>query len=249
MKYTARGIQISLITHGIFFALLFFLGSFIVSGKKPVLIDMTLSKPMVSGAGGLPAKKAGQQKLETRKEIKAHHVLEKSIMAEQSPVFPPSVSKHIPQVSSTTSGTVGKELFAGSGNDFLYGAETGALTSGKGIGGTASKTFSGEIDGPETAKKQYRREHYTYIWDLIKKNLYYPVMACKMGWEGKVVVSFVVSENGGMEDIKVIKTSGYSLLDKSAVETVRKSAPFPKPPVRAELIIPLVYKLQKEGIN
>ena len=33
--------------------------------------------------------------------------------------------------------------------------------------------------------------------------------------------------------LRVVETSGFPILDKSAAETVRNVAPFPKPPVRA----------------
>jgi protein TonB len=94
-------------------------------------------------------------------------------------------------------------------------------------------------------QKRYLREHFEYISALILKNLRYPPAARRMGWSGNVVVSFVVLENGSAEDIKVMKSSGFTLLDTNAVETVRKVSPFPKPPVRAELRIPVQYRLDQ----
>lgn len=98
-------------------------------------------------------------------------------------------------------------------------------------------------DSSEKARQRYIREHFAYIRDIITKNLSYPYMARKMGWEGRVTVSFVVSENGSASDIKIIESSGFDILDKNALETVKKVSPFPKPPVRAEVIIPIVYRL------
>ena len=69
-------------------------------------------------------------------------------------------------------------------------------------------------------------------------------MARKMGWSGKVLVSFIVYETGNAENIKIMESSGFAALDKNAVETIRKVCPFPKPPVKAELIIPVVYRLE-----
>ena len=68
-------------------------------------------------------------------------------------------------------------------------------------------------------------------------------MARKRGLEGKVVVSFIVCADGETQDITITESSGFELLDRSAVEAVRKASPFPKPPVKAALIIPVVYKL------
>ncbi|MDP2278545.1 MAG: energy transducer TonB, partial [Nitrospirota bacterium] len=109
------------------------------------------------------------------------------------------------------------------------------------IGSAASGSGSGS--SIEKAKMRYLKEHFVYIRDMIMKNISYPHMARKMGWEGRVVISFVVEESGRVEDIRVIESSGIGLLDKNAVQTIIKASPFPKPPVKAALIIPVVYKL------
>jgi protein TonB len=101
----------------------------------------------------------------------------------------------------------------------------------------------GDATVAEKSKHRYLREHFAYIRDLITKRLVYPYQARKMGWGGKVTVSFVVNEDGSVHEIKVVESSGVPLLDKSAMETVRIVAPFPKPPLRAEIVIPVMFKL------
>ena len=59
-----------------------------------------------------------------------------------------------------------------------------------------------------------------------------------------MTVSFIVYESGHVENIKILESSGFGMLDKSAVETIKRVCPLPKPPVRAELIVPIVYKLE-----
>ncbi len=78
-----------------------------------------------------------------------------------------------------------------------------------------------------------------YIKEAIRKKLIYPSLARRRGWEGKVVLSFVVCEDGSLSDIKVVEGSGFAILDKNAVVTVGKISPLPKPPLRAELVIPI----------
>jgi len=41
----------------------------------------------------------------------------------------------------------------------------------------------------------------------------------------------------------VVESSGHGILDRNVVDTIREVQPFPKPPVRAELVIPVVYVL------
>jgi len=96
---------------------------------------------------------------------------------------------------------------------------------------------------PEKAQQRYLKEHFTYIRDLITKRLIYPSMARRMHWSGKVVVAFVITEDGSVHNTRVVETSGFSILDNSALETVRNAAPFPKPPVRAEIVIPISFKM------
>jgi len=71
----------------------------------------------------------------------------------------------------------------------------------------------------------------------------YPAVARRNGWQGKVLVSFVICLDGRVEDIRIEKSSGFALLDKNAVTIIKESAPFPNPPVRATLIVPIDYSL------
>lgn len=96
---------------------------------------------------------------------------------------------------------------------------------------------------PVSPQKQYLKAHFSYIKDAVQLKTSYPAMARKMGWEGKVLLSFVISTSGYVEAIKIIKSCGFKALDQNAIKTVRQCAPFPKPPVNAELILPITYRL------
>jgi periplasmic protein TonB len=95
----------------------------------------------------------------------------------------------------------------------------------------------------ESAKQKYLKEHFTYIRDLIQKKLTYPRIARQMGWTGKVVISFIINTDGNVRDITVTEGSGFDILDKNTIEIVKKSSPFPMPPVEAQLLIPVKYNL------
>jgi len=112
-------------------------------------------------------------------------------------------------------------------------------------GPIASDTAPSDAAAPSSpmGKKEYIKAHFLYIMDDIQKNISYPRLARKMGWEGKVVVSFVICEDGTVVNIKIVKSSGFALLDKNAVESIKKAVPFPSPPVRAELVVPVSYRL------
>ncbi len=96
----------------------------------------------------------------------------------------------------------------------------------------------------EEQKTRYVKEHFAYIRDLIMRNITYPRTARRMGWAGKVTISFLVCENGRVEDIRILESSGHEVLDQNAIEAVRKSCPMPRPPVAAQLVVPVVYRIE-----
>ena len=49
----------------------------------------------------------------------------------------------------------------------------------------------------------------------------YPMIARKKGWQGRLLLNVRVSENGDVISVKVLKTSGFKVLDKTSVETIK----------------------------
>ncbi len=86
--------------------------------------------------------------------------------------------------------------------------------------------------------------NFEYIRNLILKNLTFPATARNRGLTGKIVVSFLLKEDGQVENIAIISGSGHEILDSNVVATIRRIAPFPKPPARAQLVLPIVYHLK-----
>ena len=50
----------------------------------------------------------------------------------------------------------------------------------------------------------------------------YPLIARKRGWQGKVKLGFFITPSGRIENIHVIDSSGYNVLDKSAIKSLRQ---------------------------
>lgn len=120
--------------------------------------------------------------------------------------------------------------------DSITGAGTGGSdipASGRGVPGTG---------GDAGGRAAYLKEHFNYIRDLITRNLAYPAVARRMGWKGQMIVSFVICEGGRVENIRILKSSGHRILDENAVNTIKRIQPFPKPPVKAEIVIPIAYQ-------
>ena len=125
----------------------------------------------------------------------------------------------------------------------------GVLLAGRNAasGGRVGSSADGN-DGPWAtpgdAPTRYGAAQFAYIRTVILKNLAYPPGAKRMGLKGIVTVDFVILENGLVQNVKIMESSGYDMLDRSVIETIRRSQPFPKPPVKAELKIPIVFRLQ-----
>jgi protein TonB len=84
---------------------------------------------------------------------------------------------------------------------------------------------------------------FAWIRDAIQGAIAYPATARRMGWEGKVVVSFQLLSDGSVRDVRVVQGSGHAALDRGAIDAVRNASPFPPSPVEAEVITPVVYRL------
>ncbi|MBI5286819.1 MAG: energy transducer TonB [Deltaproteobacteria bacterium] len=54
----------------------------------------------------------------------------------------------------------------------------------------------------------------------------YPEVAARAGQQGRLEIRFTIRNDGILEDIRLIKSSGYSILDNEALSAVRLAAPF-----------------------
>ncbi len=88
-------------------------------------------------------------------------------------------------------------------------------------------------------------ESYGYLREAIQREIAYPAVARKMGWEGSVVVGFTILRDGTVRDVRLVRGSGFSILDRNALEAVRSASPFPRPPAAAKVLTPVLYKLDE----
>lgn len=77
----------------------------------------------------------------------------------------------------------------------------------------------------ETKEPQYV-SYFNSIKRSIDANWKYPELALRYGLQGRLIVEFEISENGQLDGLRVIRSSGSSLLDEEAVRAIRSAAPF-----------------------
>ncbi len=68
--------------------------------------------------------------------------------------------------------------------------------------------------------------YFTNMRKAIELVWIYPSSAWRRGIQGTVGLEFAINKNGTTSDIKVIKTSGYDVLDDAIVEAIKLASPF-----------------------
>lgn len=214
-----------------------------ITSTPPVSIDFTLSPPPLSA-------QAQENPVPTAAVPKQTPASQKQpVAAAQTPTaLEPEQTKPEPQPSSIVGNHAAPTPTAPLASKAVTQHVTGPVSSHQETQDSAAVPRGVQAgDGgmtPEKAQQRYLKEHFTYIRDLIVKRLSYPHVARRMGWSGRVVLAFVVAEDGSIRSIQVRESSGYPVLDNSAMETVKSVAPFPRPPVAAEIVMPVQFQLQ-----
>lgn len=72
----------------------------------------------------------------------------------------------------------------------------------------------------------------------------YPVIARKRKQEGTVVAEFSINSRGAPENVRIIRSSGFSLLDSEAKNTIVRAAPFPV--VSGAVEVPITFRIKDE---
>jgi TonB family protein len=86
-------------------------------------------------------------------------------------------------------------------------------------------------------------DSYGAIRTLLEKAKSYPIFARREGMEGTVFVSFTIDKKGLPQDVKIMKSSGYQVLDEEVRKMLKKASPFPE--FNGEIKIPITFKLTK----
>ena len=108
--------------------------------------------------------------------------------------------------------------------------------SNAGDGGKQRATNSKSSSGTATAKRNTAAGNAAVsnypgkVASKLRRSLRYPREAKRQRIRGEVVVSFVVTGNGGVSNIRIARSSGFPVLDEAARDAVRRAAPFPSIP-------------------
>ncbi|PKN17248.1 MAG: hypothetical protein CVU71_17100 [Deltaproteobacteria bacterium HGW-Deltaproteobacteria-6] len=257
MTLQIKGVVWSIGIHGIVILAFFLLQYFTVVKNKTMIIDFTFAGVHESSAMDQsslhqktsvrqPPDEALPQKAITRQQSVPRSQPHKAALAELSR------ADHVAQAFENTNRETAVQTLlpvsaSGSGDrPAVDGSDRTAAADSSRSGADTSRAVQsspGRPDSIEQSRAVYLKEHFVYIRDKITGSILYPEIARKMGWRGQVRIAFVVCEDGGVRDVRVIDGSGFSMLDRNAIDTVKNVAPFPKPPVRAEIRMAVTYRL------
>lgn len=84
--------------------------------------------------------------------------------------------------------------------------------------------------------------------EKIARALEFPRLAKRLGYSGTTHVELALSKTGIVRDLKVSKPSGYDILDKAAILTLKKVLQTTKPPESIaieQLVIPIAFNLKR----
>jgi len=78
----------------------------------------------------------------------------------------------------------------------------------------------------------------------------YPSIARGMGWQGKVMLRVQVSDQGLSDAVEIERSSGYDILDESALEAIKQWRFTPakrgETPIASSVIVPIIFTLQDQ---
>jgi TonB family protein len=66
-----------------------------------------------------------------------------------------------------------------------------------------------------------------YLQQQLAQYFSYPYIAVKRGWQGTVLLQFRIEANGDIKKIHIQKSSGYSILDRSAIKSLSRVGRIP----------------------
>ncbi len=115
---------------------------------------------------------------------------------------------------------------------------------------SSSDIKSVEKDIDPSLKDALENEYLAKIRMLIEKNKIYPKSAKRLNQMGKVHVCFVVSKDGQIKNVRIVKKSSFEKLDEAAIEILTKISNFEPIPEKLnknswEITVPIVYQITR----
>lgn len=104
--------------------------------------------------------------------------------------------------------------------------------------------YKDEWENLSKEEREFLKSNLSKIGFITQQYLEYPRVAGEMGQEGVNVIEFYLYPNGDISDLKLIDSSGYSILDENSKETIEIAyKDYPKPSKRVKIRIYTHYSI------
>lgn len=105
--------------------------------------------------------------------------------------------------------------------------------------------------GTDVAGTEARARIEAQLHTSLARHFDYPYVARLRGWEGRVLLAFIVQASGNLNDIRIVRSSGFAVLDDSAVDSLKKVQRLPEAVAwlqgrDIEMQLPVIYRLEGE---
>ncbi|HLD13883.1 MAG TPA: energy transducer TonB [Burkholderiales bacterium] len=105
--------------------------------------------------------------------------------------------------------------------------------------------------GTDTTGAEARARIEAQLHTSLARHFDYPYVARLRGWEGSVLLAFIVQASGNLNDIRILRSSGFAVLDDSAVDSLKKVQHLPEAVALLqgrdiEMRLPVIYRLKGE---
>jgi protein TonB len=111
-----------------------------------------------------------------------------------------------------------------------------------------------DVLGSETIDEERRHrtdDHNALLGEIrtrLSQHLSYPPLARHRGWQGEVLLGFAIELDGRLSHIRVARSSGYDILDKSALDSLSRIGYLTTEELSmtgpiADLRLPVIYRL------
>lgn len=115
---------------------------------------------------------------------------------------------------------------------------------------TSSQAKPGGEGSAKTGADARRNFLLGQLQDQLSRYLNYPLRARRRGWEGEVLLGLHLAADGRLSDIRLLRSSGHTALDRSALQALvrlgRLHLPADVPTLQpTELHLPVVFRLSE----
>jgi periplasmic protein TonB len=220
----------SFLLHGVIIAALFTIPFFDVNKEASIVVNLSSITPTGGGQAGTstrPKVQAKPEKQENASRPKRQDSARHQEFNDRQEI------ERKDEAGKIEPGLIGP---AGHSEGSAAHRTISSPSPGSGPGDIKKLNYSGPGGADE--------RHFSFIRDTIMQGIVYPERARRQGLEGKVILSFTVRENGSIDDVKVVTSSGFLILDDNARETISRTNFRKKVPVKLYVLLPVEYKLR-----